>query len=487
MNRLVNDKERIKTLLIVVLFITTILLLYFLWDDHVSLDKNVATPAASGQEYDIQHFIKPAEVIVNFGGNSYTVITDQTESYLEKFIKEFINYSESDNIDDIFVKQISQEQWNEAMGCRSIQYKFDYAMPFTQVVEAIGVAKMPSFNSIDTVSIIGYSTIKGGEGIFIYNGKNKYFWLFSDSKPQGINDIITNIEESGYEQYYPMKSFTGVDNTALLSIYKNDDIKKLKYKQEIKSTDEEKTNQLAETFFGESFDFIRKIVEKDGTMIYMYGYGQKMLILSPTGSLEYREDPDSESNVQLGFIDSMEKAVEFIALHGSMNSQNGTNIYPYLKNVKTIEKGKGYEFIFGYMVNGCPVYYSKEDPIVVDVIGSQVVKYKRYIFDLDQDNNDEITMSDETATDIFPILDALTKNCKKMSKILSNNTTVKDEDAIFTSVSLQIKDVRIGYYIQNQSVNKEKVFQPVWIVYTGKVNFFFDLKTGDLIGYSQNK
>lgn len=244
---------------------------------------------------------------------------------------------------------------------------------------------------------------------------------------------------------------------------------------------------MAERFFGESFDFIRKITEDNGKTIYMYGYGQKVLIVNTDGSFEYKEELLIENSSEIKFFDALDTALQFVAAHGSWQSLDGAKMKPYLKNVLIDpNKKKSYQFTFGMKTNGTPLFYERGESIVVEVTLGQVTYYRRNMIDFDQEEIDAIESM--SSNDTYSPINMIAQNCEYIYDILlekGQESFETDKNQIFNKVSSLITNMQIGYVKPADSFTTNNKVKPVWVVTLDKVNIYLDLYSAEPIGYSQ--
>lgn len=50
--------------------------------------------------------------------------------------------------------------------------------------------------------------------------------------------------------------------------------------------------QLADAAFGNQFAFVNRLVDVNGAVVFLYGYGEKAFRIHPSGLLDYTEKPD---------------------------------------------------------------------------------------------------------------------------------------------------------------------------------------------------
>jgi len=488
--------EKAKNFSLVVLFISTVLLLYFFWG-NISFDE-LKSPSTQvvGEVPDTVNLLKPEQITVNFGADNYTILPPGDIWYnqsdeVDSFVEELDRFGPAENI---LVEGITYDQYQKVMKLKSIWAEFSYNIPTSDFCSKFNMTKPQSYDAIETITAIGYSTADLGNSLYIYDGKNQnYYRLVAEVSKDSVNktgntefpDLINSIEEEGYNIYYPISSYLGVKNDTLVPLSLEANLKSFPFRQDTYSYQTEKISAIAEQFFGGNLDFVRTIVEESGTIIYMYGYGQNVLIVNTDGSIEYKEE-QTGNNVGQSFSEAMDTAMEFIASHGSWESLEGAKLTPYIKDVVlNPNKEEGYRFIFGMEVDGNRLYYAEGYPLIVDVIAGQVTYYKRQIIDFDQEDIEAIETA--SAEDAFSAVNLIAQNYKYIYDILFQAGEIKataDQAEMFESIASLVNSMETGYVkLDNEEITE---IQPVWVVaLKNGSEVYFDLYTADPIGYSK--
>ena len=484
--------EQLKNILLVVLFLSTVLLLYFFWGNDSYREARQTNQQMQEDAIEDHEIVRPEKIIVNFGEENYTVI-DSENSWIwndpdQGILAGMTRFGEAESI---LAEEITYKQYQDVMNYRSIRAEFSYDIPTDDFCRIFDMDKPQSYDTVKNITIIGFSTYSP-ERIFIYDGKNlKYYMLMAQDAQTGLDTLITSVEAQGYNPYYPVSIVVGVENSTLIPVSIKSNLRDFPYQQDVYPHQTEKINYLAEKFFGENFDFVRKMKESDGTLIYMYGYGQQVLIANTDGSFEYKEEQTNDSPDQ-GFYDSLQTAIQFISSHGDWQALDGTPIHPYLKNVieKPNEK-KGYEFILGLETNGRPIYYEKGNPFVIDVANGQVIYFKRNVIDYQQ-SEAEVDLADASSyQEAFTAVNVIANNYSYIGHILKAQDIVKDTGAAngtgsLEDISAMITDMKTGYVKTNVETGENEVI-PVWIVTVNHVvDFYFDLYHAEPKGFSVN-
>jgi hypothetical protein len=471
----------------------TILLLYFSWKDSffgsiklpidfLNQEENIPLP-------ETRQLISPNEIMVNFGSDTHTVIARENYSYWDDFALTVNGFISAEKLQ---VNEITKSQFEEAMNFRSICVKFDYDLPLKETLSQL---KLPSFDaniSVDMFTWIAYSNAIE-DSIMIYDGKNqKYYRLISDFDLSPLRDMIGKIENNAYDPYFPMRTFLGIDNPTLMPISVKTEMEEISFSKELNYFETDKIINFAQTFFGEGFDFVRTITESSGTTIFMYGYGQKILIISKDGTIEYKEELEDSDYNTLNYFDSFNSAVSFIGAHGSWESLNGTKLVPFLKDVETITlDGKaGYRFTFGMMIHNRPLYLNgRKELLSVDLIGNRVVNYKRQMLDISKNTLDSMAAANWKQT-IDPI-NILTDYHMEIKTVLNAAGIIvpgTKETELFENTSILIDEIKMGYVKidEKDGMQTGKIY-PAWIFRIGDISIYFDIFTGKQLGNPESE
>lgn len=485
-----SNIEKLKNIAIVVLFLSTILLLSFFWGD-ISLDRQNILPSAPEVEVPLaQEVLQPYRIILNFGAENYTIISRNTDEiwYNKDFSKSSIvgEIHHFGGTENLLLKEITGEQYKEAMSYRSIRAEFSYYITFSEFCRKYEINAPQSYNGIETISEVGYSE-QSADSLLLYDGKNhKYYALIADADYTEFKALIKSIEDRGYENYYSLNTLLGTGGGNLIPLNSTTNMKAFSYQQEAYPHQTDKINEIAQSFFGDSFDFVRKITEESGTIIYMYGYGQKVVIANTDGSFEYREEQLSR-NSQQSYFASLDTALTFVASHGTWESFDGSKMTPCLKTVIVDpDKKKGFRFIFGMEMAGNRLYYETGDAIVVDVTWGQVTYYKRNMISYDE--NELETIENSVEEPAFSPINLIAQNYEYIygflpeQEIEDSENARKDEGLVFEMVAKNIKDMEMGYLRRSPSQEDGYEILPVWIISLDGIKLYFDLFTAEPLG-----
>lgn len=483
-----NRIEIIKNMLIVVLFISTMLLLYFFWENPMvetfKFSEIIMDAEESEQIPKINDVIRPEQVIINFGTGVYTAVDCNEKDAWNRCILSLKQFLQSESI---LVEEITKAQYHKIMEFRSIRCEFLYDMPLNSFCKQYNIGSFQSLNTIEMFSAIGYSS-GSPESIFLYDRQNdKYYRLISKVEQPAFEKLISDIKEGNYITCYPIGTYVGTKNQTVMPLSLMTYIEEIRYKPEFTQKQPHLIRETAQTFFGESFDFVRRIAESKGSIVYMYGYGQKVLTINADGSLEYKEIENS-SGYQQDYFEALNSALQFVASHGDWKYAQGIETTPYVMISKEIkkEKKKGYRFIFGMETNGEKLYYKNGEPIIVEIIEGQVTYYKRNMIQINPEDLNPI--ENQNQKQAFSAVNMLAKNYEFIHTILLEEgyELSTEEKGVFETVSDLIKHVETGYIKVTSETGNGGRLIPAWIVIIDDIMLYFDLYDAEPIGYNNS-
>lgn len=489
----VDTIEKFKNILLVVLVFTTILLLYFLWgseslEDFIFNDNNEQYETLSSDKV-----LLPDQIILGKGNEDYAVaLEDKEDLWNNQILSTFREFSEGSNS---AVVEITEQQYKEIMKYPSIIAKFQYSIPFVEFCERYNIKQLQGYDSIGSLTEIGFS--KGSKGsTFIYDGNKKKYYGVVGNKPLEIfSKINTIFEQEEVATYYPLKTVLGEEsaNSTLVPFELPPAILPLDYKRDAEIGEKENNSAMAQTYFGSTFDFVRKIEESNGTTVYMYGYGQKVLIINPNeGSIEYKEEVKSDNSEQKSMFESLDIALEFVGAHKGFRTIAGQEIKPYLESASTINDEKNsYRFVFSFMVGKNKVFYEDKMPIIIEVMNGQVSYFRREFV-----NFDENQVAKKSNDEGISAINMLAMNYEYMTEALTKAGLIdkeKSKDISFEDMANEIDNLYTGYLKpsvkiasnETSSTDKNLELTPVWVVEVNGILLYFDLYDGQPKGYSK--
>lgn len=478
------NRERLKTLTLFILVIMSIILIQQLWFPSlvntfkigVKVDKNKHTTAVEERK----NVISPRTIVVSFGAgdrkkNYYTILSsdmnfvwEQSKDILESY---FLGYPE--------ITPIEYDVYTRANTLKSIELEFGSNIP------AILISSI--FDSLDNRIVKNIKEIKKilipafNRGvIYIIEGSSGDIYevrLYDYENNTALIDFIDRLEDTEYIKYHPASSlFDELDGShAVVPINYTLSDKQTFVESEIDIKDETVLRQRARGFFGDNFDFVKTIKETGGAMVYIYGYGEKILRINSRGILEYNEEIGNTSSADI--LASLDAAVDFISKNGGFPENS------YLENVQTVTDGqnKGYRFLFGYRIKGLPVESNINKPahsMEIEVYGGKIKAYNSLIrktMNMQEINSEQKIL-------YFPnIVEKNIKHLKSQYSVKKEQPEEKvDEEERILQILRNIEEVKLVYF---DTVERQRVqlLKPCWMVKVGDSIYYFDSFTGGFV------
>ncbi len=475
--------EKLKTILIVVLTLSTILLLYFFWSDVSLKDLSIDDFNLNfGEESEAERLTFPEDVVLPL---YMEIINSEGESQIAHCPAEIYGKSTQEGsfagtlaglfVDgEAVVEEFPMELYDEVYQYSAVKCYFGYNIPAREYVERLGADKLTGIENLSSVTEVGF-TNSVPDSLLVFDGsQNKTYRIIFEKKINYVDSILAGGLGAEYPICYHMTDYMGaqVKNQLLIPLYLNSNLESVDIKHLLGHHNENRINEEAKSFFGNTFDFVRKIEDANGKVTYMYGYAEMVLILDVDGSVEYKSA--SEGKATLGFYDSLDLALAFVDRHTivPISAVQGSR-YVLAKASRSTEGEKTYRFEFQQEVGNTDIF-SQSPPLVVEITGGVVTYY--YINQLSIDSSESANQSKEA----FSAINTIATNYKYIADKLTLENQPKSED--FKSVKLTVDDVaekivnmRYGY-----AIISEKAVPACEIRVKGLENpLYFDLYTAE--------
>ena len=475
--------EKIKDVILVVLFLSAILLLYFFWENQLLQNFQLADIVSSEEEYEtvpLDEVIVPDNIYASSGNGVYVKVYSGKRDLWQRGLAEIRKFGEADGI---FVGEITKQQYLEAMsGYTSVQFDLGYEVPFTQFCEYYKIQKSQNFDAVEAVSTIAYSTASSESLFIVQEQKGKYYRMVADRDYTQLKTLAEEIVQSSEASYYTISELMGVENTTIIPWEASVSYGPLRWKTERQGGTNEDVIALAQSFFGENFDFIRRMVDTKGNVTYMYGYGQKTFITYADGTFEYKEEISGSASGSTSFYGSLDTALQYISAHGSWHTFDEEPVTLFLSRAQSIErdKKKGYRFEFGLMAGEFPVYYDQGVPLTVEVVNGQVSYYQRNLVQYDVPEVQDVSVQTNIAN-------VLASNYEAVYQLMKNpsDPLITQAEQRFDEVVGAITDARLGYYCDTEEAETTGLQEmvPAWVVtINNRLRVYFDVNSGQMLG-----
>lgn len=476
MDKRTSIKETIKSIVIVVLTLSTILLLYVFWKDlrltQISFSE-IDLNFGFGEEEPVRaHLVEdiaiPSAIIIGTGEGDFIVKTDTKELYgspddPNSMVSVISNFGRGE---ELFIEEISEEQYNKAYKYKSVRAVFDYLLPILDYYKFRGEKAFSGVEDVSNLSEIGFSEVAEDSVLVRDARQNRYFRVVTGTAGSDWMDTFFATHDFSEEaSYYPMEAFLGqgIGADVLVPMYMESDMAS---HDVYLGRDSAADLIRAKAFFGKTFDFVRKIEEAGGKVIYMYGYGETTLILAEDGSIEYKAGTTGRQ--EINYFEALDVAIKFLDSHEPIST--GAAILPgvRLENSHIDSSGyKTYRFEFGQMIDGEDIFFEEGPSMIVEVSGG-VVSY----FYAKRPFVTELTEAERPdKQEVFAAINAIAANYEDIARLLGEPLTME-------AVAQRLTSVKAGYLCEGGKLT------PVWKIEADglKESLYFDLYTAEKYG-----
>ncbi len=472
-------KELVKSIVLVLLFFTSLLLSsqIFFKTNAVSKSESNNNVVWINKKLNIKDYFCPQSYFVNFGGSLHTVLYNSDE---KKEITEIISnyFLQIDDLSSII--EIDYAVWQNAIEKKGVGFKLNFEMELDDI---ISIYKNDDVDFQEDFPVSQISLDINGD-IYLRN-KDKYYMSKTNiGKCEKLDFLINEIQDSyleyrSVEKMYSLKKILQGDddfklNDELIPIMKIVDIPIIEVVDEVDITDEENMaiKNYATRILGENF--IRKVYDYEGSIIYMTGYGEKALKIDNNGYFEYHEKI-IENEEELTFLEGFKKSIDALSTINSLPSNIYiSNYYKYNASGNEITR---YEFNYSY--GGYEVLLDNEESsaFIVEYNGSQLIsikrKYKKFISSINVNKIWESALLINVVID--KNYDVIVRNYLRDNKI-----DVYSETSQYVYEVLQnIKTLEIKYYLKN--IDNEEKLVPVWKFEIGNRIYFINIYDGIIV------
>jgi hypothetical protein len=441
-------KEFIKSVTMVVLFLSTILLLYVFWENINPGQMNIRNLTEQESLHPVMtpaEVVAPDEIQLSYGDGSYGVITGNTRAYwwtpqdsgqgptFTYGVGEFLQAQ------DIFVEEITRDQYQQVLALESLKSIFDDPLPLNLLCQAYGWDCPSATESIQQVSEIAYS-FGSMESLFVKDGdRNLYYRIIGNGEKIEQSPFLSLYQRIalGSKVAYPLTLLLGEEeaNPVLVPLPSEFPYVITTYTNERAAGGEDFEKSLAKTFFGATFDFTRIIQDAQGTTTYMYGYGQRVLVAGKEGTFRYKEEGAPTQEATLFY--SLETALGFLSRHGGTQDPLGKVYDLHLsKIIRQSGPSAPTTFVFDLWEDSAIRY--EGGALAITVSGNRVTAFTRDFHVPEKSQTQQFSAGDYTAVNV------LATNHQQMGQVLMENGFFQDrKEETFLMVTKALESIRL--------------------------------------------
>lgn len=478
---MIKMKERFKTFLLVSLVGITLVFTKKLWIEFPNQIFGVfgSKDEAYSVSYLLSDMIMPNKYLLTFNEKNHTLFYDDSKHKLWTTARR--SMASILGSKDIKITDLPEDEFLKYRGKRSIVFYFPEEVNTYILAKALDV-KDPNY-IVDTIPNV--------KSIHIYLGKEDSFFILSNKdKRIAIFDSIIDIDEirkqfniieesKNYNYYYSMRDAYKTRNDIYIPYEMKGTLSTIYVENEIRNLDEDKKRQMAEKFFDKNIDYIREIVESNGSSIYVYN--QRVLKFNINGTLEYFHSLEKVIKKR-NLYESLSTAAKFISRN------TGVPKGMYLDGIEKIkaDDSLGYNLTFRYRVRGIPIILGNEevvDFVEIEVFNDQVRSYKHFIRKEMNQVIDNI-QKEKKMLSSFDVID-MNSDIFVKNYLEDNDISLLDgNEIVMKDVLSSIEDINLAYFDPCLKDIGDKLIG-VWVIKTKKALYAFDVYDGTLV-YEKN-
>jgi len=410
---------------------------------------------------DIWNVVRPIKNIIKYNDN-YTIT----------YSDEYDMWGKTVHIINDAFGNFENSKVTESAAFPSNYLKFDFSTSIPSEIFT-GNMKIENENIKKTIKNIKNVIIdlENLNSIYFYNGENTVKIESDNINAWDIVNIIKNVDFKN-ETQYSFNQKIG-DKTIQVPVPLEQTARNPVFVQsELDVFDTETINEIAKDYFKKDYDYVRKSVEVSGNLVYMYRT-QKVLKINDEGLLDFYDatiEPDNVTSVYESFIAAVSFTKEFLGF-----PKDG-----YLSKVESVQHdgSYGYRYTFSYKILERPILFSKvrdNSALQIDVVGNDVVSYKRFIRKIDDSQMDKM---DETQ--ILPALEVININLDTQNNTEQVEGVVSELKPLNPDMIKDINNIYLGYFDISR-ISKEQVLRVVWVIETENKSYIFNAIRGTLI------
>jgi hypothetical protein len=470
-------KEKLKTILLLFLVGTSLAMTQQLWIQFPERVTRFFEPEPSySSSYLLSDMIAPNKYLINFEEDKTTIIYDASKYGLWDSSKQAI--AKVINSTTIRTEELEKGLSHRDLVKPSIVFYLPEKMS-TNIVAMAWEVKEP--NSIaDAVPYIESISIVMGEGdpFFVFSGEGKHLKVYDSTidLEEVKVDLKTIEENDDFDYYYSMSEIFEIGGNDIFIPYEiRNSLPAVFVKNDLLNMNKSDKETLAQRFLERDKDYLRQIVENNGSTIYIND--NRVLKFNLNGTVEYfnsLENKVEDRNLYL----SLSAAADFI----SQKAYSAKGMYLAETDEIEAEGSVGYKFIFKYRVRGIPVLLGNREVneyVQMEVFNTQVRTYRQLFrgemnIDISQMQVNENLMSS------FDVIDANYNLFER--EYLKTISLSKEEigDSIIQNVLSSIEDITIAYYDAGLMEQRERLVT-IWQIKANNKIYAFNAYSGKLV------
>lgn len=474
--------EKIKSAVLVFLFVFCIFLTgELIVGLSISQSKLATKPKVLRSAYEIKKIFNPQSYIVSFGGGIYTKNAYDENVNLWKEAQKNLTEAFLQIKTSSPLSSLDQEKWEVRSRDRGAYFRLPFSVSLRELISFLDMEILVNQPKVSIDGILFSTSCR--ECIYFADEKNQlYYQMKVPIWTENLLEIIDRIENKEIVEYRRIEDLFGLDkqkNTRAEKTMQLFPVTSMKIgfvnvtpEFRVDSEYETVLKSYANKAFGQNFNFVKKMKDVDGSVIYIYGYANKALRLGADGSIEYTQRLDHK---QRGTEQSLKSALKLALTY--IDQYGGIPESLYLANYeKKTDQWDNvvYVFDFDYRMRQVPVIYDRnyrEHGIHVEIVGEQAIQISRKVY----------RFKNQFSLDVWPraltVNEVLDKNSRRIQDDYLSELGDQENfstSALWLKILSNISHVGIGYYLEKDDI----YLHPVWQIQIGKSRYRFRLYDG---------
>lgn len=470
-------KEKLKTLLLIFLVGTSLIMTQQLWIQFPERITKIFEPQPTySSSYLLSDMIAPNKYLINFGKNKTTVVYDASRYRLWDSSKEAI-------AEVLSSKSVKIEEMEKGLTYNNLKEpSIVFYLPekiSTSIIAMAWEIKDPN-RIVDAVPYIESISIVMGDGdpFFVFSGEGKHLKVYDNTiKLEEVMADLKSIEDSDdFDYYYSMSEIFELSGNDIFIPYEiRNSLPAVYVKNDLANMNNSDKETLAQRFLEKDKDYLRQIVESNGSTIYIND--NRVLKFNLNGTIEYFHSLGNKVGDRNLYL-SLSTAANFI----SQKAYSAKGMYLAEINEIEAEDSLGYKFIFKYRVRGIPVLLGNKEVneyVQMEVFNTQVRSYRQLFRGEMNIDISQIQPNDK----FLSSFDVIDRNYNFFeSEYLKTTNLTKEElgDSIIQKVLSSIEDITIAYYDSGLMEQRERLVT-IWQIKANNKIYAFDAYSGKLV------
>lgn len=470
-------KEKLKTLLLLFLVGTSLTMTQQLW---IQFPERVtrffeAQPSYSSS-YLLSDMIAPNKYVINFEKNKTTIIYDASKYGLWDSAKGAIAQVLSST--SINIEELEKGLNHSDLKKPSIVFYLPEKMS-TNIVAMAWEVKEPN-KIADAVPYIESISIVMGDGdpFFVFSGEGNHLKVYDGRiKLEEVKEDLKSVEESDdFDYYYSMSEIFELSGNDIFIPYEiRNNLAPVFVKNDLSNINKADKETLAQRFLEKDKDYLRQIVENNGSTIYIND--NRVLKFNLNGTVEYFHPLGNKVEDRNLYL-SLSTAADFI----SQKAYSAKGMYLAETDEIEADGSLGYRFVFKYRVRGIPVLLGNREVneyVQMEVFNTQVRSYKQLFRGEMNIDISQIQPNDN----LLSSFDVIDRNYDFFEReYLKTTDLTKEElgDTIIQKVLSSIEDITIAYFDAGLMEQRERLVT-IWQIKANDKIYAFNAFSGKLV------